>query len=92
MMDSSSAAVLGEACEYLKFLQAQVKSLRSMSLFKGFDVGVDASPFGGLELLTWQRLLKIVLDSPGNKKWLYSSGCCVYSLNQLGFLQATCRF
>ncbi|KAK2650669.1 hypothetical protein Ddye_018158 [Dipteronia dyeriana] len=85
------ATMLEEAYKYVRFLQAQVRAIESMPLDSSFVVQNDCdwACFGGrsgLGMLNRQQLLQVIVNSPGAQTTLYSQGFCVYSLEQLIFL------
>ncbi|KAI9176669.1 hypothetical protein LWI28_005735 [Acer negundo] len=85
------ATMLEEAYKYVRFLQAQVRAIESMPLDSSFVVQNDCdwACFGGgsgLGMLNRQQLLQVLVNSPGAQTTLYSQGFCVYSLEQLIFI------
>ncbi|KAM3395410.1 transcription factor [Capsicum galapagoense] len=87
-----TATMLEEAYKYVKFLQAQVSVLQNMPLLSEGGAsssssedknGKSTSVFGKLGRLNRQQLLEVVLNSPVAQTYLYSKGCCVYSVEQL---------
>ncbi|ONI18549.1 hypothetical protein PRUPE_3G222500 [Prunus persica] len=91
-----TATVFEEAYKYVKFLQAQVTALQAMPVVTpntssasatGFDDD-NLSPMssrttGGLERLSRNQLLQVLLNSPVAQTVMYSQGCCVFSVEQL---------
>ncbi|XP_059283654.1 transcription factor HEC3 [Lycium ferocissimum] len=82
-----TATMLEEAYKYVKFLQAQVSVLQSMPTLA--EEG-SASPSSSedrngktISVLNRQQLLQVVLNSPVAQTYLYSKGCCVYSVEQI---------
>ncbi|KAK3184301.1 hypothetical protein Dsin_031587 [Dipteronia sinensis] len=85
------ATMLEEAYKYVRFLQAQVRAIESMPLDSSFVVQNDCDwpCFGGgsgLGMLNRQQLLQVLVNSPRAQTTLYSQGFCVYSLEQLIFM------
>lgn len=91
-----TATMLEEAYKYVKFLQAQISVLQSMPpLVEGgpssssdqdrnrSNEAKAISVFGTLGRLNRQQLLQVLLNSPVAQTYLYSKGCCVYSVEQL---------
>ncbi|PON48534.1 Basic helix-loop-helix transcription factor [Parasponia andersonii] len=91
------ATMLEEAYKYVKFLQAQLTALKAMpNNCPGADVSVMQSlngftdlddEFAGLERLTRNQLLQVLVNSPAVQTKIYSQGCCVYSVEQMGVLE-----
>ncbi|XP_062106186.1 transcription factor bHLH117 [Humulus lupulus] len=89
------ATMLEETYKYVKFLQAQMSALKTMPAFScvmprinDSDGGdLDDDEFAGLEKLTRNQLLQILVNSPAVQTILYSQGCCVFSMEQLGLLE-----
>lgn len=82
------ATTLEEAYKYVRFLQAQVKSLQSMPLESSFAPqneldGYGFGGVGGLDMLNRQQLLQVLVNSTVAQTMLYSKGFCVLSLEQL---------
>ncbi|EPS66715.1 hypothetical protein M569_08064, partial [Genlisea aurea] len=75
------ATVLESAYEYIRFLQAQVRALQSMP-----SLACSSSPasYGTTILgnLNQQQLLQVMINSESAQSHLYSTGCCVYSIDQ----------
>lgn len=87
------ATTLEEAYKYVKYLQAQVLALSSMPIDSSFVLqdDHDVSRFGGevggeLAMLNRQQLLQVLVTSPAAQTMLYSKGFCVFSLEQLLFM------
>lgn len=89
-----TATMLEEAYKYVKFLQAQISVLQSMPPLVDGGAPSDQdrnraneakaiSVFGTLAKLNRQQLLQVFLNSPVAQTYLYSEGCCVYSVEQL---------
>ncbi|KAM6549099.1 hypothetical protein CsatB_020775 [Cannabis sativa] len=97
------ATMLEETFKYVKFLQAQVTALKAMPAFScampmmssnGSDGGDldDGDEFAGLEKLTRNQLLQVLVNSSAVQTILYSQGSCIVSVEQLGLLEkATAR-
>lgn len=91
------ATMLEEAYKYVKFLQAQLRALQTMpanSVFMAqgsFDGGSSygnlGSVFSGLERLSRNQLLQVLVNSPVSQTKLCSQGCCVFSVEQLGLIK-----
>nr|WIE96083.1 basic helix-loop-helix transcription factor [Loropetalum chinense var. rubrum] len=85
------ATMLEEAYKYIKFLQAQINVLQSMTCESSFSVQVNSSgnigSFGGLGKLNRQQLLQVLVNSPVAQTMLYSQECCVVSVEQLALLE-----
>ncbi|GAV88418.1 HLH domain-containing protein, partial [Cephalotus follicularis] len=84
-----TATMLGEAYEYVRFLQAQVTALHSMPCQSSFGTTTaygfqnDGRFVSGLGSLNRQQLLQVMLNSPVAQTMLYSRGLCVFSMEQL---------
>lgn len=89
--------MLEEAYKYVKFLQAQLRTLQSMpsdstviprsasaAAADHEDVG---AMFSALGRLTRNQLLQVMVNSPVSQTMLYSQGCCVFSVEQLDILK-----
>lgn len=82
------ATVLEESYKYIKFLEAQVSVLRSMPReIGGGAPGMNVVGVGDLGKLNRQQLLQVVVNSPVAQTQLYSKGCCLFSVEQLGWLK-----
>ncbi|BFG26190.1 hypothetical protein CerSpe_124640 [Prunus speciosa] len=95
-----TATVFEEAYKYVKFLQAQVTALQAMPVVTpntsaaasatGFDDDhlspMSSRTTGGLERLSRNQLLQVLLNSPVAQTVMYSQGCCVFSVEQLAKL------
>ncbi|XP_019167702.1 PREDICTED: uncharacterized protein LOC109163414 [Ipomoea nil] len=79
--------MLEEAHKYVKFLQAQVRVLQTMPV-RGALPSPNTTPalHGTLAKLSRQQLLEALVNSPAAQTFLYSRGCCVYSVEQLALL------
>ncbi|XP_031130413.1 uncharacterized protein LOC116032133 [Ipomoea triloba] len=82
-----TARMLEEAYKYVKFLQAQVRVLQNMPA-RGALPSPNTTPalHRPLASLSRQQLLEILVNSPAAQTFLYSRGCCVYSVEQLALL------
>ncbi|XP_075670078.1 uncharacterized protein LOC142639825 [Castanea sativa] len=85
------ATMMDEAHKYITFLQAQLKALQTMPPSSSSSSS-SSSPsahyeFGGLERLTRNQVLRVLLNSRVAQTVLYSKGCCVVSVEQLDLLQ-----
>lgn len=84
------ATVLEEAYKYVKYLQAQVRVLESMPpLINGGGGGVcemDGGDDGMWRRLGREEMLGVVVNSKVAQTEMYSKGVCVYSVEQLNFL------
>lgn len=79
------ATMMEEAHKYITFLQAQLKALQTMpSTSSSSSANYE---FGGLERLTRNQVLRVLLNSRVAQTVLYSKGCCVVSAEQLDLLQ-----
>ncbi|XP_060187971.1 transcription factor bHLH117 [Lycium barbarum] len=83
-----TATMLEEAYKYVKFLQAQVSVLQSMPTLAEEGSGSSSSSSEDrngktISVLNRQQLLQVVLNSPVAQTYLYSKGCCVYSVEQM---------
>lgn len=81
------ATMLEEAYKYVKFLQAQLAALQSMPAVASSTSSAGVESFGGLGRLNRNQLLQVLVNSPVAQTTLYSKGCCVFSLEQLGLLE-----
>lgn len=87
------ATMLEEACKYVKFLQAQLIALQSMPCESAISSTnsnhyiTGGSIFGGLDRLNRNQLLQVLVNSPVAQTMLCSQSCCVFSAEQLGFIQ-----
>lgn len=92
----SIATMLEEAYKYVKFLQAQVRTLQSMpsdsvvippgTSTAAADQEDIGAIFSALGRLTRNQLLQVIVNSPVAQTMLYSQGCCVFSVEQLDIL------
>ncbi|KAH0984167.1 hypothetical protein GBA52_011344 [Prunus armeniaca] len=91
-----TATVFEEAYKYVKFLQAQVTALQAMPVVTPNTSSASATGFdddhlspmssrttGGLDRLSRNQLLQVLLNSPVAQTVMYSQGCCVFSVEQL---------
>lgn len=88
------ATMLEEAHKYVRFLQAQLIALETMpsdtsSSFSAITAGQNFydGVFGGLGNLNRNQILQVLVNSPVAQTMLYSKGCCVFSVEQLGLLR-----
>lgn len=84
------ATMMEEAHKYITFLQAQLKALQTMPSTSSSSTSSSSSAnyeFGGLERLTRNQVLRVLLNSRVAQTVLYSKGCCVVSAEQLDLLQ-----
>ncbi|KAL4620230.1 hypothetical protein ACB092_06G138300 [Castanea dentata] len=85
------ATMMDEAHKYITFLQAQLKALQTMppssSSSSSSSFPSAHYEFGGLERLTRNQVLRVLLNSRVAQTVLYSKGCCVVSVEQLDLLQ-----
>lgn len=91
--------MLEEAYKYIKFLQAQLHALQTMPANSGFmaqsissfetvgDYGDLGSVFYGLERLSRNQLLQVLVNSPVSQTMLASMGDCLFSVEQLGLIK-----
>ncbi|XP_022989032.1 transcription factor bHLH117-like [Cucurbita maxima] len=87
-MDIST--MLEEAFKYVKFLQAQLLALQSMPCESAISTNSNhhiSGVFGGLERLSRNQLLQVLVNSPVVQTMLCSQSCCVFSAEQLGLIQ-----
>ncbi|KAL5976091.1 hypothetical protein ACLOJK_020421 [Asimina triloba] len=85
------ASMLEEAHKYIGFLKAQVSVLQAMPRESNFSSAVPEGAVGGgamgLEKMSRQQLLQVMLGSGAVQEKLYSSGCCVFSVEQMVVLK-----
>ena len=81
------ATMMDEAHKYITFLQAQLKALQTMPPSSSSSSSSANFEFGGLERLTRNQVLRVLLNSRVAQTVLYSTGCCVVSAEQLDLLQ-----
>lgn len=85
----NTSTMLEEARNYVKFLEAQVTVLQCMPVDSRFSCpppssyGASASVFRGLERLTRQQLLHVLVRSPLVQDKLCGRGLCVFSVEQV---------
>lgn len=91
----NKAAMLEEACKYIKFLEAQVKALSSMRLpaaLPAFGGGHPASFAAAvprlLEELSQEQVLEMMVNSEKTQAVLSEKGWCVVSLEQAEVLKS----
>lgn len=94
----NKAAMLEEACKYIKFLEAQVKALESMRRAPAFGAGggghpgslaaAAAVPARVLEELSQERVLEMMVNSEKTQAVLSEKGWCVVSLEQAEVLKS----
>ncbi|KAG7022887.1 Transcription factor bHLH, partial [Cucurbita argyrosperma subsp. argyrosperma] len=87
-MDIST--MLEGAFKYVKFLQAQLLALQSMPCESAISTNSNhhiSGVFGGLERLSRNQLLQVLVNSPVAQTMLCSQSCCVFSAEQLGLIQ-----
>ena len=81
------ATMLEEAHKYVKFLQAQLKVLQSMPSSPSSSAQNYCLDLGGLGRLTRNQVLQVLVNSRLAQTQLYSKGCCVLSVEQLGLVK-----
>ncbi|XP_021730854.1 transcription factor bHLH117-like [Chenopodium quinoa] len=88
----NTADMLEEAKKYLKFLQAQVNSLRTMpteSRFTEVKLGLfgDLRGMGELGNLSRQQLLQVVVNSPAAQMVMADRGRCLATAEQVAMMK-----
>nr|XP_023871355.1 transcription factor bHLH117 [Quercus suber] len=81
------ATMMDEAHKYITFLQAQLKALQTMPPSSSSSSSSANYEFGGLERLTRNQVLRVLLNSRVAQTVLYSKARCVVSVEQLDLLQ-----
>lgn len=83
------ATMMDEAHKYITFLQAQLKALQTMPPSSSSSSSSSSAnlEFGGLERLTRNQVLRVLVNSRVAQTVLYSKGRCVVSVEQLDLLQ-----
>lgn len=91
----NKAAMLEEACKYIKFLEAQVKALSSMrrpAALPAFGCGhpgsFEAAVPRVLEELSQEQVLEMMVNSEKTQAVLSEKGWCVVSLEQAEMLKS----
>ncbi|XP_021746031.1 transcription factor bHLH117-like [Chenopodium quinoa] len=87
----NTADMLEEAKKYVKFLQAQVNSLRTMpseSRFTELKLGFgDLRGIGELARLSRQQLLQVVVNSPAAQMVMADRGWCLATAEQVAMMK-----
>ncbi|XP_039130376.1 transcription factor bHLH117 [Dioscorea cayenensis subsp. rotundata] len=83
-----TGTMLLEAHKYVRFLEAQVTALQSMPVSSsGFNPSPVPCRAGGLDVLSRQQLLQVMVNSAPVQDFLYKKGFCVFSAEQLAMLR-----
>ncbi|KAJ0966070.1 hypothetical protein J5N97_027208 [Dioscorea zingiberensis] len=83
-----TGTMLLEAHKYVRFLEAQVTALQSMPVSSsGFVSEPVLGRAGGLDVLTRQQLLQVLVNSAPVQDFLYKKGFCVFSAEQVSMLR-----
>ncbi|KAK8919276.1 Transcription factor bHLH117 [Platanthera zijinensis] len=83
-----AGTMLEEASKYIKFLEAQVTALETMPAASGFTPpSLPPKNAFGMERLTRQQLLQVMVSSSIIQNMLYKKGFCIVSVEQVALLR-----